>query len=116
VPPQNFAPALNPRLIGINGELSTVALPVAAGTKLTLYVGGDGIDQIPGTGLSVSSPFITIDPASLTLQPFYNSTPVISFEVRVAANVLAGDYSIRFQSNSGEVAYLVGGITIDPKS
>jgi len=117
VPPQNTLPLLNPRFLGTNGELSTVPVPAKAGTKLTLYVAGEGVDQIPGSGLLVTSPFITIDAASLTLQRFSNSsgsTPVISFEVTVGANVPAGDYSIRFQSNSGEVAYLAGGITINP--
>ena len=114
VPPQNSLPALNPRFIGINGDLSTVPVPAEPGKKLTLYVGGEGVDQIPGSGLVFSSPFITVDPASLTLQQFHNSTPVISFEVLVAANAPPGDYSIRLQSNSGELAYLVGGLTINP--
>ncbi|MDQ2921927.1 MAG: matrixin family metalloprotease [Acidobacteriota bacterium] len=115
VPPQNSAPTLNPRFLGLNSELSTSPLPAEAGTKLTLYVGGDGVDQVPGSGLSVSSPFITVDPASLTLQQFHDSTPVISFEVTLAANAPPGDYSIRLQSNSGEIAYLAGGITISPR-
>ncbi len=67
VPPQNSSPALNPRFIGINGELSTVPVPAVAGKKLTLSVAGEGLDQIPGTGLVFSSPFITIDQASLGL-------------------------------------------------
>lgn len=115
VPPQNSPAALNPRLIGINSELSTVPVPAKAGTKFTLYVGGEGVDQVPGSGLLISSPFITVDPASLMLQQFNSSTPVISFEVTVAANAPTGDYTIRLQSNSGEVAYLVGGITMNPK-
>ena len=114
VPPQNSAPQLNPRLLGMNGDLSTVPVPAQAGTTFTIYVGGDGVDQIPSGGFVVHSPFITVDPGSLTLQQFLNSTPVISFEVTVAANAPAGDYSLRLQSNSGEIAYLVGGITIDP--
>ena len=114
VPPQNSPPALNPRFIGINGELSTVPVPAEAGKRFTLYVGGEGVDQIPGSGLVFSSPFLTVDPASLTLQQFHNSTPVISFEVSVAANAPPGDYTIRLQSNSGELAYLVGGVTISP--
>jgi hypothetical protein len=114
VPPQNSPPALNPRFIGINGELSSVPVPAETGEKFTLYIGGEGVDQVPGSGLVLSSPFITVDPASLTLQQFHNSTPVISFEVSVAANAPPGDYSIRLQSNSGELAYLVGGITISP--
>jgi hypothetical protein len=114
VPPQNSPPALNPRFIGINGELSSVPVPAEAGKKFTLYIGGEGVDQIPGSGLVLSSPFITVDAASLTLQQFHNSTPVISFDVSVAANAPPGDYSVRLQSNSGELAYLVGGITISP--
>ena len=114
VPPQNSLPALNPRFIGINGDLSTVPVPLEPGKKLTLYVGGEGVDQIPGSGLVLSSPFITVDPASLTLQQFRSATPVISFEISVAANIPPGDYSIRLQSNSGELAYLVGGVTINP--
>jgi hypothetical protein len=113
VPPQNSPPVLNPRFIGINGELSTVPVPVEAGTKFRLYVGGEGVSQIPGSGLVVSSPFITVDPATLTLQQFHSLTPVISFEVTVATNAPPGDYSLRLQSNSGETAYLVGGITIN---
>ena len=115
VPPQNSPPTLNPRFLGTNAELSTSPLPAEAGTKLTLYVGGDGVDQVPGSGLSVSSPFITVDAASLTLQQFHDSTPVISFEVTLAPNAPPGDYSIRLQSNSGEIAYLPGGITINPR-
>jgi hypothetical protein len=115
VPPQNSAPALNPRFLGLNSELSTSPLPAEAGTKLTVYVGGDGVDQVPGSGLSVNSPYLTIDPASLTLQQFHDSTPVISFEVTLAANAPPGDYSIRLQSNSGEISYLAGGITISPR-
>jgi hypothetical protein len=114
VPPQNSAPALSPRFIGINGELSTVSVPVGPGKKITLYVGGEGVDQIPGTGLVLSSPFMTIDPASLTREQFYNSTPVISFEVTIADNAPPGDYTLRLQSNSGELAYLVGVLTISP--
>jgi hypothetical protein len=115
VPPQNSAPALNPRFLGLNSELSTSPLPAEPGTKITVYVGGDGVDQVPGSGLSVSSPFITVDPASLTLQQFHDATPVISFEVTLAANAPPGDYSIRLQSNSGEISYLAGGITISPR-
>ncbi len=97
VPPQNSLPALNPRFLGINGELSSVPVPLEPGKKVTLYIGGEGVDQVPGSGLVLSSPFITVDPASLTLQQFRSATPVISFEISVAANIPPGDYSIRLQ-------------------
>ncbi len=114
VPPQNAAPALKPKLLGLNAQLSNVAVAVEAGRSYTIYVGGDGVDQVPGSAISVASPFMTVHPASLTLQPFGSSFPVISFEITVAPNAPFGDYSIRLQANSGEVAFLAGGLTIDP--
>jgi hypothetical protein len=114
VAPKSAPRILNPGVIGTNGELSTVPVLAEAGKKLTVYVGGDGVDNVPGSGISVVSPFMTVDPASLALQQFGTSSPVISFDVSVAANAPFGDYSIRLQSNSGDVAYLPGGITIDP--
>jgi matrixin/uncharacterized protein DUF4214 len=112
--PQNNAPWLKPRLMGLNGQLSTTALPVEAGKKYTIYVGGEGVDQVPGSGITVTSPFMKIDPASLRLEQFGTALPVISFELTVAVNARFGDYSIRLQSNSGQTAYLAGGITVDP--
>ena len=114
VPPQSGPPTLKPRLLGTNGDLSATPLPVEAGKKLMIYVGGEGVDQVPISGISVTSPFVTIDPDSLTLQQFGTAFPVIGFEVNVSAQAAFGDYSIRLQANSGEVAYLPGGLTIDP--
>ena len=113
-PPNNLLPALNPRFIGTNGELSTVPVPMLTGKKITVYVGGNGVDQIPGTGFVVNSPYLTVDAASLTLEHFDSATPVVSFTITVAENAPPGDYSIRLQSNSGEFAYIVGGLKIDP--
>jgi hypothetical protein len=114
VPPQGSTPALKPRLLGMNAQLSSVAIPVEAGRSYTIYVGGEGVDQVPGNAITVNSPFFNVKPASLTLQQFGTSFPVISFEVTVSANAPFGDYSIRLQGNSGEVAYLAGGLTVDP--
>lgn len=114
VPPQTGPPLIRPRLIGTNGELSTTPVPAEAGRKVTIYVAGEGVDQIPVSGISVMSPFMTIDNDSLTLQSFGSALPVISFDVLIAPHASFGDYSIRLQSYSGEVAYVAGGITIDP--
>jgi hypothetical protein len=111
---QNSPPTLKPRLLGLKAQLSNVALAVEAGKTYTVYVGGEGVDQVLGSAITVTSPFMTVNPSSLTLQQFGASFPVISFEVTVAPNAQFGDYSIRMQANSGEVAYLVGGLTVDP--
>src|SRR5437588_1302857 len=52
----NPAPALKPRLLGMNGELSTVALPLKPGKTFTIYVAGEGVDEIPAAGISSTSP------------------------------------------------------------
>ena len=112
VPP--LVSALNPRVIGLNAELSSVALPLAPGKRVKIYLGGEGVDQVPGTSIAVNSPFFTVDPATLTREQIPAPFPVVSIELQVAANAPFGDYSLRLQSNSGETAYVPGAITIDP--
>ncbi len=114
IPAQAASPVLMPRLLGANGELSTTAVQAEVGKKVTVYVAGEGVDQVPATGISVTSPFMIVDPESLSLEQFGFSFPVISFKLSVAASAPFGDYSIRLQLNSGEVAYVPGGITVDP--
>lgn len=106
--------ALNPRVIGMNAELSTIALPVAPGKRVKIYLGGEGVDQVPGTSIAVNSPFFTVDPSSLTREQIAAPFPVVSVELQVAPNAPFGDYTIRLQSHSGETAYVPGAITIDP--
>lgn len=108
------ASALNPKVIGLNAELSTVALPLAPGRRVKIYLGGEGVDQVPGTSIVVNSPFFTVDPSTLAREQMAAPYPVVSVELQVAANAPFGDYTIRLQSNSGEIAYVPGAITIDP--
>ena len=105
---------LNPRALGLNAELSTVALPLAPGKRVKIYLGGEGVDQVPGTSIAVNSPYFTIDPATLTREQIAAPFPIVSIELQVAANAPFGDYTLRLQANSGETAYVPGAITIDP--
>ena len=112
VPPQ--ASALSPKMIGLNAELSTVPLPLEPGKRVKIYLAGEGVDQVPGTSIAVNSPFFTVDPASLVREQMNAPFPVISVDVQVAPNAPFGDYTVRMQSNSGEIAFVPGAITIDP--
>ena len=107
------APTLKPQFIGMNGELSTAALPLEAGNTYTVYIGGEGLDKILANGIFTGSPFITVNQSTLAEEDFDTPYPVIGFEVTVAPDTPAGDYSIRLQSIDGELAYLVGALTID---
>src|SRR5688572_8548055 len=112
VPPQ--VSALSPKAIGLNSELSTVPLPLEPGKRVKIFLGGEGVDQVPGTSILVNSPYFTVDPATLVREQMNAPFPVISIEVQVAPNTPFGDYTIRLQSNSGEMAFVPGAITIDP--
>ena len=105
---------LTPRLIGANGDLSTTPVPIAAGKRIRLYVAGEGVDLVSEDGLSVTSPYFKIESASLQKESFPTPYPVISFEITTASNAPFGDYSLRLQSKTSEVAYVPGGLTIDP--
>lgn len=106
------ARSLNSQFIGLGGTLSRSAVPLSPGGTYTVYVGGEGMDQIPGASVSVQSSSITVNQASFQTVPGYG-IPVISFDVSVSSNVSPGDYTIRLQSNTGEVAYLAGGLTVE---
>jgi hypothetical protein len=114
LPTQSTVVKLNPRMIGLNGDLSLVALPLEPGKKFKIFLSGEGIDNVPGTSISVNSPYFSVDPATLTREQLLTSLPVISFEVSVAPNTPFGDYTLRLQSNTGEVAHVPGALTIDP--
>lgn len=105
---------LNPRFVGMNGDLSTMPIPARAGNTLTIHLAGEGMDQMTIAGLSITSPYFKVVPGSLFRESFRTPFPVISFGVKIAANAPVGDYSIRLQSSLGEVAHLAGAITIDP--
>ena len=114
LPAQSTTAKLNPRMIGLNGDLSVVALPLEPGKKFKVFLSGEGIDNVPGTSISVNSPYFSVDPATLTREQLLTSVPVISFEVSVAPNAPFGDYTLRLQSNTGELAHVPGAFTIDP--
>ncbi len=106
---------LNPSFIGINEQLSTIAVPLQAGRSYTIYVGGGGVNtnQLSAGGIDASSPFITVNPLSITEQNFGNNLPIISFELSVSPNAPTGDYSIHLKSNTSEVACLAGALSIE---
>lgn len=109
-------PFLNPRLMGINGQLSTIAVPLEPGRSYKVYVGGEGLDQVSGAGITTTSRFLTVDAASMVLQQLETAYPIISFTIKVAEDIPAGEYDLRFQSNNGEVSYIAGGLTVDEES
>jgi hypothetical protein len=59
---------------------------------------------------------MSVDSSSMVLQQLGTAYPIISFNIKVADDVPAGDYDLRFQSNNGEVSYIAGGLTVDDEA
>jgi hypothetical protein len=108
------SPSLNARFIGINAQLSTVPAPLTPGQQTTVYVGGDNLFAV--TGVSITSPFITLTSAPQQLTFSLNGAPVqvLAFNVSVSNSAPGGDYSVRLSTGS-ELAYISGGLTIEPQ-
>jgi hypothetical protein len=106
-------PTLTPRFVGMNGELSTAPLPLRSGETFTVYVAGEGVDEVGWDGISISSPLISVVPGSVHEAKFDTAFPAIGFDITVARNIQFGDYTIRLQTTKGELAFLPGAITIE---
>ena len=92
-------------------------MPLTPGTTYRYYIAGEGVDQIPASNFSTTSPFIVFDPASRTVENPANfglPFPIVSFNISVADTAKVGDYSLRVQAASGEVAYMAGALVVDP--
>ncbi len=110
--PNNNRPSLNATSLGMDGQLSTVAVRLVPGRVATILIGGANVHQIGVGGISVTSPFFTVVPSSVTLLTF-GQTQVLRFDVSVAGSTPPGEYSIRLQSDTNEIDYIVGALTVD---
>jgi len=107
---QGGTPPFNPTLIGVNGQLSTVAAPIVPGRTTNVLIAGDNLSLVPAGGITVNSPFLTV---SNVQQVVGFGIPVISFDLTASVVTPPGDYSVRLQSSSGQIAYISGGLTVD---
>ena len=109
-------PSLNPSVLGIEGALQRAPVPLAAGRTYRMYVGGPGLSlaQVPPSSYSASSPSISIDQSSFSEADWGQGYPIISFNLTVADTIKWGDYSLRIQKPGGELAYVAGGLALDP--
>jgi hypothetical protein len=109
---QSGTTAINPTFIGLGpvstGMLSSVAVPLAPGQPATILVGGDNLGLV--NAVSVNSPFFAV---SNVQQVAGFGIPVLSFDVNPSMLTPPGEYSVRLQTSTGQVAFVSGGLTID---
>ena len=102
----------NINLIGFNGQLSNLAVPVNAGKSYTIYLGGKNIDN-GKLIFGIDSPFIKVSPNSVIKHNYGKEISVVSFEILLDSEVLPGEYSIFAESEDGKRIYLTGGVSVE---
>ncbi|MDX6269948.1 MAG: hypothetical protein QOD28_1171 [Acidobacteriota bacterium] len=115
-------PSFNPRVLGVSGALQAATTQLSAGRVYRFTVGGSNLAAVPLTtaGFSVTSPFMTIDPASFARENPANygigepNFGIVSFNLIIADSAKFGDYTLRLRSDAGETAYLSGALALDP--
>ncbi len=105
---KNFA--LN--YVGFNGQISELAVPVNGGKSYMIYVGGSNL-RAANTKIGFNSPHLSITPGSLTDQDYGTDISVVSFEIKVAADIPFGEYSFFIQMKDEEIQFAVGNITVE---
>ena len=90
-------------------KLSTVAVPLVPGRQATLLVGGENLGVV--SEVVVESPFFTVTNLR-QLTGF--GIPVIGVDVTLNIRTPPGEYSLRLLGPSSQVAYVSGGLTVDP--
>ncbi len=112
---ENESPTINPTRVGFNGQISTLSVPVNAKGIYTIYIGGEGLNskKISVDNLSFTSPFLRILPGSLFEHQYSSEISVVSFTIEVSSNIPQGEYSLKIKTDNGEIAYMVGALTVD---
>lgn len=98
--------------LGLNGQLSEMAVSVSAGRTYVIYLGGQNLDP-KRLSVSFSSPNLTFVPGTLRAHDYGSEVSVVSLEVRVAPSTPKGEYTIFVESDRGDRRAILGGLTVD---
>lgn len=99
------------RYVGLNGQLSTITVPVHGGGSYLLYVGGKNFNA-KDFDIDFNSPFFKVNKSSYSEHEFEKGITAISFEVSVDEKAEIGNYSIRLKNKNDQSAYLIGSISV----
>ncbi len=111
--PLSVAPrSFDVEYLGLNGQLSEMALPLVPGRSYVIYLGGRNLDP-KKLALSFSSVNLSIIPGTLRSLDYGPDITVVSFELRVAPRTPKGEYSIFAESDRGDKRAIIGGLSVD---
>jgi hypothetical protein len=99
-------------LFGINGQLSTIAMPLNSGKVFAVFMAGRNLHQ--GVyQVATGSPFLSVVPGSFARRGGEPGMQVVSFDVKVEADAPEGDYTLTLTDAGGAKKYIVGAVTVE---
>ena len=98
--------------IGLNGQLSEMAVQLNAGRVYTIYLGGRNLDA-RRLNVGFTSPHLEVIPGSMRTLDYGDEIAVVSLDVRVRRGAPNGEYSLFVASATGAKRALVGALTIE---
>ncbi len=97
--------------VGTNAQLSNISVETSTNSTILIFIGGNNLDE-KNISINFSSQYLSVKQDSLILHDFGAETTVVSFELVVSENAVAGDYSINISNLAGETTNLIGGIKV----
>ena len=112
VPVSTRSVSFDPRLIGLNGELSRRAIGVQSGSTYRVVIAGPGLSQADLV-FGTTSNGIVLDPIRSESWPGVKGWDHRAFHLTVSSWIRPGQYSLFTEDRSGARRYLVGAIAVN---
>lgn len=96
--------------LGFNGQIAEIAVPVNAGSTYFFMAGSSSLGD--SSNVESTSDFISVANRSFAGN-FANHIRTLGFDVSIAPNAPAGEYSLALRSASGERRFVIGGISVE---
>lgn len=109
---QSRAETFNLQYIGLNGQVSELAVPVNGGKSYYIYIGGKNF-QADEADIAFNSPNITVTRNSLIKHDYGADISVVSFEVKVSDKTPLGEYGIFVKTRNGTTECLAGSLIVE---
>jgi hypothetical protein len=97
--------------VGLNGQLSEMAVPLNADNSYFLLLGSSGLD-VGNVRVGSSSEMLSIDPRTFP-GTYGTGIGTLGFEVSVSAEAQPGEYSLLIRNETGARRYLIGALTVE---
>lgn len=110
IPARHGSDLAEPVFVGLNGQLSALAVPLSVTRWNSIYFGGE---RLPIKAVLETSPFLEIVENSLNLADFDAPFTIFSFALQIKSDAPRGEYNLRWRDARGTEKVLLGGFSLE---